>query len=205
MLCWFRPSDAVIQRFLAEQSPLDLSYEGVGNTSDLSTPPGYVGRRYRTPLGSGEVTFEAARKAIRSWTMFNVGWVQLVPTRPPSPEPRPCRCAALPPDRHLVVECMSGGLSHRRNHATATVRVCLRHPPCPRCAGGGTLPGRGGPRRHGLVRPVFLLSSAAPTGTAGLPGDPGDAKAVCTRVPGSHAPGSATGGRSRRTVRLKRD
>jgi len=87
MLCWFRPSDPVIQRFLAQQSQQDLSYDGVGNTSDLSTPHGYVGNRYRTPLGSGNATFEAARQAIRSWTMFNVGWVQLVPTRPPSPEP----------------------------------------------------------------------------------------------------------------------
>jgi uncharacterized protein (UPF0548 family) len=87
MLCWSRPSRAAIEQFLAEQSQLELSYKGVGNTSDLSTPPGYVGHRYRTPLGSGEVTFEAAREAIRSWTMFDVGWVQLVPTRPPSPEP----------------------------------------------------------------------------------------------------------------------
>lgn len=87
MLCWSRPSRATIEQFLAGQSQQKLSYEGVGNTSDLSTPPGYVGRRYRTPLGSGEVTFEAARRAIRSWTMFDVGWVELVPTRPPSPKP----------------------------------------------------------------------------------------------------------------------
>jgi uncharacterized protein (UPF0548 family) len=87
MLCWSRPSRAAIEQFLAEQSQLELSYKGVGNTSDLSTPPGYVGHRYRTPLGSGNATFEAAREAIRSWTMFNVGWVELAPARPPEPEP----------------------------------------------------------------------------------------------------------------------
>ena len=91
MLCWSRPSHAAIERFLAEQSQLELSYEGVGHTglnhtSAGSIPSGYRAHRYRTLLGSGDATFEAARRAIGDWKMFEVGWVELVPARPAEPK-----------------------------------------------------------------------------------------------------------------------
>ena len=91
MLCWSRPSHAAIERFLAEQSQLELSYEGVGHTglnhtSAGSIPSGYRAHRYRTPLGSGDATYEAARRAIGDWKMFEVGWVELIPARPAEPK-----------------------------------------------------------------------------------------------------------------------
>ena len=62
--------------FLAEQAGQPFSYEEVGATrGDL--PDGYDTAVVTFALGSGEETFRRARRAVETWTMFDVPWIEL--------------------------------------------------------------------------------------------------------------------------------
>jgi uncharacterized protein (UPF0548 family) len=37
----------------------------------------------RVVLGHGAAVFERAREALAAWTMFHLGWIEIVPARPP--------------------------------------------------------------------------------------------------------------------------
>ena len=80
-----RPSAAAIQAFVAREAELPFTYEAVGAT-DNSPPAGFDVDHRRASLGSGKAVFEAARKALRSWKQFDLGWVDALPEDVPIAE-----------------------------------------------------------------------------------------------------------------------
>jgi uncharacterized protein (UPF0548 family) len=77
MLLLRKPSREFLQEFICRQADAPLSYVPFELTVG-STPPGYVVDYERTELGSGPDTFNAACDALRSWKMFDLGWVCVV-------------------------------------------------------------------------------------------------------------------------------
>lgn len=76
MFRFTRPSATQIQQILALQQDLPFSYAEVGATRD-APPAGYAVDHNRICLGQGEAVFNAAVAAMRNWTMFSLGWVEL--------------------------------------------------------------------------------------------------------------------------------
>jgi uncharacterized protein (UPF0548 family) len=82
MFCLTRPSEKQIQNLITSQNGLPFSYAEVGGTR-ASPPAGYSIDHNQIHLGNGEATFNAAVAALRSWKMFDIGWVELCwPTAP---------------------------------------------------------------------------------------------------------------------------
>ncbi len=77
-----KPSAQRIERFLAEQRHRTFSYREVGYTR-RGTPPGYRTDHNRIQLGEGRAAFARAVEALRSWTMFGLGWVSVHPATAP--------------------------------------------------------------------------------------------------------------------------
>lgn len=72
------PSDADVARFIASQLELPFTYAEVGATN--ATPPaGYNVDHNRIQLGSGEQILRCAVDALKNWTQFELGWVEIVP------------------------------------------------------------------------------------------------------------------------------
>jgi uncharacterized protein (UPF0548 family) len=71
-----RPSEDEIRRFISKQKGSAFSYPEVGASATIA-PIGYNVDHNRVQLGSGEVTWQRATKAIRSWQMFSMPWVSL--------------------------------------------------------------------------------------------------------------------------------
>src|SRR5215510_10937285 len=76
MVLLHQPLEATIHVFLDRQRLQPFPYPGVGSSRHIP-PAGYVVDHRRVCLGAGQHTFEAACVALRCWTMFQVGWVQL--------------------------------------------------------------------------------------------------------------------------------
>ena len=74
-----RPSRREIERFLDRSHRLPLSY---GPTGIVSHRPaaGRLDEQVAT-IGHGETDFERARVALAKWRHFDIGWVELFPTR----------------------------------------------------------------------------------------------------------------------------
>ncbi len=83
MLFFSRPSDAQIERFLAQAAASKLSYSEIGATSGSNIPSSYVIDHNRVLLGKGEALFHQAALAVREWKMFDLGWVRIYPSAPP--------------------------------------------------------------------------------------------------------------------------
>lgn len=79
-----RPSDAVIQRFLAASAELPLSYlpEGIA----LGAPRGFKVDVSSVVIGQGEGAFRRAVAALDRWAHFELGWAELLP-RHAAPQP----------------------------------------------------------------------------------------------------------------------
>lgn len=77
-----KPSAKRIEKFLAEQRHRTFSYREVGYTR-RGTPPGYRKDHNRVRLGEGRAAFARAVEAVRSWTMFDLGWVSVHPATAP--------------------------------------------------------------------------------------------------------------------------
>lgn len=76
MFSYRHPSKNVIDQHLAQQAQLPFSYKAVGATA--TTPPAdYRVDRNRVQLGQGAATFAVACRALRAWTMFDLGWLTL--------------------------------------------------------------------------------------------------------------------------------
>lgn len=82
MLSLKKPTAAEISRFLSEQAKLEFSYAAIGATSAVP-PSGYVVDHTRIKIGTGEITFEAAKAAIRRWDQFRLGWLEATPNDTP--------------------------------------------------------------------------------------------------------------------------
>jgi uncharacterized protein (UPF0548 family) len=76
-----RPSRDVIDRFLADSEKLPLSYGPVG-LIDVAVP-GYDFDEVFVSIGHGRDDFVRAREALRAWTQFNLGWVEVFPRMAP--------------------------------------------------------------------------------------------------------------------------
>jgi uncharacterized protein (UPF0548 family) len=73
-----KPTAERIEQFLAAQGHRPFSYREVGY-SRRGGPPGYKADHNRVRLGEGRATFARAVEAIRSWKMFDLGWVAAFP------------------------------------------------------------------------------------------------------------------------------
>ena len=75
MFVLVRPGADTVRRWLERQASLPLP-----------PPPSRAGADVdhgRTPLGAGAATFQRACDALRGWTMFRVGWVEVCPPAAP--------------------------------------------------------------------------------------------------------------------------
>ena len=71
-----RPSEEEIRRFISKQKVSRFSYAQVG-ASATTIPTGYNIDRNRIQLGRGEITWQRAVQAIRTWQVFRMPWVSL--------------------------------------------------------------------------------------------------------------------------------
>jgi uncharacterized protein (UPF0548 family) len=71
------PSRQVIEHFISAQTASDFSYSQMGAADTLNFPKGFDVDHNRIQLGVGRETWERASKAIKSWQMFNMPWIQL--------------------------------------------------------------------------------------------------------------------------------
>jgi uncharacterized protein (UPF0548 family) len=85
MFCWSRPDQNAIAAFLSAQHDQRFSYPDVG-CSRQQAPKGYVADHNRIELGKGAEIFERAKRAVRSWKMFDMPWIELCwPDTPAEP------------------------------------------------------------------------------------------------------------------------
>lgn len=70
------PLTADIRDFLNSNALTAFSYKDLGCTRGRSVP-GFNTDRARIQLGSGDIIFERAKRAIRDWRMFSMEWVKL--------------------------------------------------------------------------------------------------------------------------------
>src|SRR5262245_65129213 len=82
LISFRRPSDDEVAHFLDGQEGAPFSYAAVGATA-RELPAGFNVDRNRVHLGVGDACYERAVTAIRSWTMFDLGWVVARPDRGP--------------------------------------------------------------------------------------------------------------------------
>jgi len=91
MLTIVRPDDARVAAYLQRQAALAFRYAEPGATRRLaanpaeSAPSRYRVDRYAIRLGHGAGTFERASRALLSWQMFDIPWLEL--RSPPRIEP----------------------------------------------------------------------------------------------------------------------
>jgi uncharacterized protein (UPF0548 family) len=82
-----KPDEATLNRYLDNCQKLSYSYRDVGATDRkqeaVKAPTGFKLDTYEIDLGSGEETYQRAKKAIREWKMFPRSMVSLFwPTAP---------------------------------------------------------------------------------------------------------------------------
>lgn len=76
MFLLHRPSDEEIRKVLERQKDQPLSYDGI-DFKDHELAHGFNIDHHRTALGKGREVFSKAIAAIKSWEMFNIGWLTL--------------------------------------------------------------------------------------------------------------------------------
>src|SRR5262245_41515322 len=74
-----KPSRERIQRLIDSSRTAPFNYAEVGQSLG-PTPAGYSANHGRVGLGYGEAIFNKAVEALRSWKMFDLGWVSLCRT-----------------------------------------------------------------------------------------------------------------------------
>lgn len=83
----FEPRQEAIRELLESQSGLGFTYSQVectrGEGAANRTVDGFVRDHNRVLLGNGEECFERAKRAIRSWEMFNLGWIRIADSSAP--------------------------------------------------------------------------------------------------------------------------
>ena len=77
-----KPAPKRIERFFALQRNRTFSYREVGHTRK-GAPPGYQVDHNRVQIGEGRAAFARAVEAMRSWKMFDLGWVSAHPPTAP--------------------------------------------------------------------------------------------------------------------------
>ncbi|MDB5385334.1 MAG: hypothetical protein JWM11_980 [Planctomycetaceae bacterium] len=82
MLSLRKPSAELIRRFLSEQAKLDFTYKAVGATAGIP-PDGYLVDHTRIKLGDGRQVYDAAKRALKRWDQFRLGWLEAGPPETP--------------------------------------------------------------------------------------------------------------------------
>lgn len=77
-----QPAPKRIERFFALQRNRTFSYREVGHTR-RGAPPGYQVDHNRIQIGEGRAAFARAVEAMRSWKMFDLGWISAHPPTAP--------------------------------------------------------------------------------------------------------------------------
>jgi uncharacterized protein (UPF0548 family) len=94
----FEPSPSAIRDHLETQRELEFTYGEVGLTrgenATNKTVDGYVKDHNHVLLGHGEKCFANAKEAVRSWQMFNLGWVRIADSSAPI-EPGTLSCVVV--------------------------------------------------------------------------------------------------------------
>jgi uncharacterized protein (UPF0548 family) len=72
------PSEQMVTRFIATQTDLPLTYRAVGATR-YKAPDKFTVDHNRVQLGRGEISYNRAVSAMKSWRHFDLGWVSIVP------------------------------------------------------------------------------------------------------------------------------
>jgi uncharacterized protein (UPF0548 family) len=74
-----RPSPLAVDRFTAKSQELSLSYSPIGLAQ--AHAPGFMVDETNVVLGRGSADFDRAKAALIAWKPFDLGWVQLFPSR----------------------------------------------------------------------------------------------------------------------------
>ncbi len=81
------PDTLTVERFLSDCEDDRFSYAELGATRASTRPAGYNIDHNRIRIGNGPADFEKAKSSIRTWKMFDIGWVKLFyPNTPIEPE-----------------------------------------------------------------------------------------------------------------------
>jgi uncharacterized protein (UPF0548 family) len=72
-----KPSCSEVENFLKQQAGSTFSYPDVGATRSSTAPKGYIIDHNRVFLDRGEESWHRAMEAIRSWSMFEMTWLEL--------------------------------------------------------------------------------------------------------------------------------
>jgi uncharacterized protein (UPF0548 family) len=87
MYVFKKPSDERILAFIESQARLEFTYSSVGATRNGDHPSGFVVDHNRIHIGSGQATFEAAKRALCEWQHFRFDWIELQrPDADPAPD-----------------------------------------------------------------------------------------------------------------------
>jgi uncharacterized protein (UPF0548 family) len=81
LFTFVKPTGRQLRALIERNKDAPFSYAAVGATRDGSIPPGYKVDRNRIRLGSGREVLAKAQQALRSWDMFDLGWVSTFPRR----------------------------------------------------------------------------------------------------------------------------
>jgi uncharacterized protein (UPF0548 family) len=77
-----KPSTEFVREYLSAQQSASFSYSEVGASRNIA-PGGYTVDHNRIQLGQGADTFERAIRAVKTWKMFDIPWLELYwPTAP---------------------------------------------------------------------------------------------------------------------------
>ena len=86
MYLFKKPSDEWISEFIESQSQLTFTYPSVGASRNGDHPLGFLVDHNRIHLGSGQATFDAAKRALCDWQHYRFDWIEL---HRPSEDPTP--------------------------------------------------------------------------------------------------------------------
>ena len=77
MYLFKKPSVERISAFIESQSRLDFTYPSVGATRHGESPSDFVIDHNRIHLGTGQLVFEAAKRALSEWQHYRFRWIEL--------------------------------------------------------------------------------------------------------------------------------
>ena len=79
MFTFTRPTGEQLRALIEKNKDAPFSYPAVGASRDGALPAGYNVDRNRKRLGFGQDAFVRAKRALRSWAMFDLSWVSIFP------------------------------------------------------------------------------------------------------------------------------
>ena len=77
MYLFKKPTDERIGNFIESQSRLEFTYPSDGATRNGDHPSGFLVDHNRIRLGSGQATFDSAKRALCVWRHYRFDWIEL--------------------------------------------------------------------------------------------------------------------------------